>query len=88
MFKIDSNAATQKNEQQDSIDETIKAEIKGFFATEKLKAESKEDKVLNWWNLNKSKYLELASYAKKKNILLHHHLLYIPKGYFLKLVIV
>ena len=52
MFKIDSITATQKEEQQDSIDIEIEAEI---FARESLNAETKEDKVLNWLNLNKSK---------------------------------
>ena len=83
MIKIDSNTAKQEDEQQVSINEKIKAEIKVFFfATENLKAETKEDKVINWWNLNKSKYLDFASFAK---ILLHHHLLFIPIDYFLKL---
>ena len=65
MFKIDSNTATQEDEQQDSIDKEIEAEIKGFFATENLNAEKKEDKVFNWWNLNKSKYPHVASIARK-----------------------
>ena len=43
MFKIESNTATQEDEQQDSIDEEIEAEIKGFFAIENLNAENKED---------------------------------------------
>ena len=30
-FKIELNTATQEDKQQDSIDEEIKAEIKGFF---------------------------------------------------------
>ena len=47
MFKIDSNTATQEDEQQDSIDKEIEAEIKGFFATESLNAETKVEKVLN-----------------------------------------
>ena len=30
LFKIESNIATQEDEQQDSIDKEIEAEIKGF----------------------------------------------------------
>ena len=56
MFKIEPNTATQEDEQKDSFYEEIEAEIKGFFATENLNAETEEDKVLNWWNLNKTKY--------------------------------
>ena len=45
LFKIESNTATQDDEQQDSIDEEFEAETKGFFATENLNAETEEDKV-------------------------------------------
>ena len=65
LFKIDSKIATQDDEQQDSIDEEIETEIKGFFATENLNAETKEEKVLNYWNLNGSKYPHLASFARE-----------------------
>ena len=66
----------------DSIDEEIEAEIKGFFAAENMNVETKEDKGLDWWNFNKSKYPLLAL---QENIFLHHHLLYILKDCFLKL---
>ena len=39
-FKVELNTATQEDEQQDSIDEKIKAVIKGFFAIEILNAET------------------------------------------------
>ena len=55
LFKIKPNTASQEDEQQDSIDEEIEAEIKGFFATENLNAESEEDELLNWWKLYKTK---------------------------------
>ena len=35
---MESNTTTQEDVQQDSIDEEIEAEIKGFFATENLNA--------------------------------------------------
>ena len=40
---MESNTATQVDKQQDSIDEEIQAEIKGFFTTENLNAETEED---------------------------------------------
>ena len=55
LFKIESNTATQEGEQQISIDEELEAEIKGCFATKNLNAETEEEKVLNWWNFNKTK---------------------------------
>jgi len=39
-FKVELNTATQEDEQQDSIDEKIKAVIKGFFAIEIFNAET------------------------------------------------
>ena len=39
-FKIELNTATQEDEQQDSIDEEIEAEVMGFFAIESLNAET------------------------------------------------
>ena len=61
MFKTESfTAAIQENKRQDSIDEEIKAEIKGFFTTE-----TEEANVLNWLNLNKTKYQNLAIFARK-----------------------
>ena len=65
MFKIDLNTVTREDEQQESIAEEIEAEIKGFFATESLYAETKEGKVLNCWNFNKSKHPHLASFVRK-----------------------
>ena len=65
LFEKESNTATQEDEQQDSLDEEIEAEIKGFYATENLNEVTEEDKVLNMWNLNKTKYPHLASFAKK-----------------------
>ena len=65
LLKTETNTATQEDEQQDSTDEEIQAEIKGFFSTENLDKVTKEDKVLNWWNLNKTKYPHLASFARK-----------------------
>ena len=47
MFKTDLKIATQDDEQQDSIDKEIEAEIKNFFATDNLNGEIKEDEVLN-----------------------------------------
>ena len=38
-FKIELNTATQEDEQHDSINEQIEAEIKGFFALKNLNAE-------------------------------------------------
>ena len=52
LFEIESNTATQEDEQQDYIDEEVEAEIKGFSTTENFNAETEEDKVLNWWNFN------------------------------------
>ena len=46
------------------IYEEIEEEIKGFFVTDNLNTEAKQDKVLNWWNFNKSKYSHLASFAR------------------------
>ena len=43
IVKTNSNNATLEDEQQDSIDEEIKAEIKRFLATENFNAETKED---------------------------------------------
>ena len=40
LFKIESNTATQKDQQHDSIDEEIKADINGFLSTEYLNAET------------------------------------------------
>ena len=65
MFKIESNTAIQEDEQQNYIDKEIEAEIKDFFTTENLNAETEEVKVLNWWNFNKTKYPHLASFAWK-----------------------
>ena len=62
MFRKDSNTTTQKDEQQNCINEEIKAEIKGFFATDNLNTETKE--VLNWFNFKNSKYPHLASFAR------------------------
>ena len=42
LFDIESNTAIQENEQQDSTDENIEAEIKGFFATKNFNAETEE----------------------------------------------
>ena len=47
LFKIESRTVTQEDEQQDSIGEEIETEIKDFFATENLNAETEENKVLN-----------------------------------------
>ena len=82
LFKIELNTATQEDEQKNSIDEEIEAQIKVFFKTESLNVETEEDKVLNWWNFNKTKY---PYPVLQGNILLHHHLLCILKDYFLKL---
>ena len=65
MFKVEPNTATQEDEQQGSFDQEIEAEIKGFFATENLNAETEEDKVLNWLNFDQTKYPHLASFARK-----------------------
>ena len=48
LFKIESYIDTQEDKKHDSIGEEIEAEIKGFFATENLNAETEENKVLNW----------------------------------------
>ena len=32
---------------------------------ENLNAETKKDKVFNWWNFNKTKYPHLVSFARK-----------------------
>ena len=72
LFKIESKTATQEDEQQDSIYEEIEAEIKGFFATENLSAETEKDKVLNWWNLKKTKYPHHASFVRKYLAALSH----------------
>ena len=85
MIEIESNTATQEDEQQSSIDEGIEAEIKSFFATENLNAETEEDNVLNWWKLNRQNTLILS--GLQENILLHYHLMSILKDYFLKMVI-
>ena len=68
MFKTESNIATQEKEQQGSIDEEIEAETKGLFATENLKAETKEAKVLNWWSLKHNTYILSAL---QENIFMH-----------------
>ena len=47
LFKIESRTVTQEDEQQDSIGEEIETEIKDFFATENLNAETEENQVLN-----------------------------------------
>ena len=47
------NQTQLQNEQQDSIDEKIDAEIKGLLPTENLNAETEEAKVLNWGEQNK-----------------------------------
>ena len=65
LFKAESNTTTELNVQQHLINAEIKAEIKGFFATENLTAETEEGKVLNCRNLNKTKYPHLASFARK-----------------------
>ena len=62
LFRIELNASTQKEEQQHYI---VLAEINGFFATKNLKEETHDNKVLNWWNLNKTKYTHLASFTRK-----------------------
>ena len=49
----------------DSIDEEIEAEIKGFISTKNLNAETEENKIINWWNLNNTKYQHFASFARK-----------------------
>ena len=65
MFKIESNTAKQEDEQQDSVDEENEAEIKGYFTTESLNAETEEDKDLNRLYFNKKKYPHLASFIRK-----------------------
>ena len=40
LFKMESNTATQEDKQQDSIDEEIIAEKKGFFSIENLNAKT------------------------------------------------
>ena len=42
LFKVEANTATQEDEQQDSFDQEIETEIKVFFATENLNAETKD----------------------------------------------
>ena len=65
LFNIESNIVSQEDEQQDFVDNEIVAEIKGFFATENLNAETEKDKVLNWCNLKKTKNPHLVSYSRK-----------------------
>ena len=48
LFKIELNKGTQKDEKHDSIDEKIEADIKGFFVTENLNAETEKKKLLTW----------------------------------------
>ena len=60
-FKTKSNTATQEKQLKDSIDKEVEAEIKGFFATENLNAETEDAKVLNWWNLNKTSSCQLCN---------------------------
>ena len=45
-------------------DEVI-SEINSFLTEVNLKSQAKEADVLKWWNLNKSKYPHLASFARK-----------------------
>ena len=74
MYKVELNTATQEDEQQNSIDEEIEAEIKSFLATENLSAETEEDKGETLTSFAR-KYLA----AQSSSIIL--------KDYFLKLVI-
>ena len=43
----------------------LKQKLRAFFATENLNAETEEAKVLSWWNLNKTKYPYIASFASE-----------------------
>ena len=65
LFEIESNTATQEDEQQDYIDEEVEAEIKGFSTTENFNAETEEAKVLFWLNLDKTKFPHLATFTGK-----------------------
>ena len=45
LFKIETNTATQEDEQKNAIDEEIQAEMKGFFFKKKnFNAKSEQDK--------------------------------------------
>ena len=65
LLKTDSKTATQDDKQQDSIDEVIEAIIKGFFATESLNAETKEDKSLKLVELEEVKIPISCKLCKK-----------------------
>ena len=43
-------------------------EISSFLSEVNLKNQAKESDVFNWWNLNKSKYPHLASFAERKYV--------------------
>ena len=54
-----------QNEQQNMKSDEVIAEINSFLTEVNLKSQAKEADVLEWWNLNKSKYPHLASFARK-----------------------
>ena len=65
MFQTETESTTQENEQQDSVNVEIEAEIKGFFAEANLHKQIEEAKMLTGWNLNKTTYLHLTSFSGK-----------------------
>ena len=54
-----------QNEQQNMKSDEVIAEINSFLTEVNLKSQAKEADVLEWWNLNKSKYPHLASFVRK-----------------------
>ena len=85
LFKPKTRANTQESEQRDLVDQEIETENKLYLAEETLSAQKVEEaEVLSWWNSNKKK--TLIWLGLQKGIFWHHHLLFILKGYFQKLV--
>ena len=54
-----------QNEQQGMKSDEVISEINSFLTEVNLNSQAKETDVFKWWNLNKSKYPHLASFARK-----------------------
>ena len=85
-FKSETSANTKESEQHDLICQESETDIKLYMAEENLSAQKVEEaEVLSWWNSNKKKST-LIWPGLQEGIFRHHHLLFIMKGYFKKLV--
>ena len=84
-FLPDTVVNTQESKQLDLIDQETETEINSYLAEENLSTQKvKEAEVLSLLNSNKKKTLIWP--GLQEGIFQHHHLLFILKGYFQKLV--